>query len=334
MPPWRAALFHVPTFSVAHAADAPEASQLRVERIADLHVRVGRALAAEPADLVLLPEFAVAHCEDSLIGVAQGDGPEIDRLSAMAQDLGVILGAMLYVTDARFPGRYFNASLLFDSSGDVLARYYRLITNHASSPHDFWQRYLDVIGLEGAFPVARTRLGNFALMSSMEIMYPELARTYMVRGAEVLLHLTAYSSDNLAYMNRARSHENMMYLLSASATAEAPTPGMIAMAAADWRGRLIGAPSASEPHLTRATIDVQALRTARATPLHPDYLNLISRLRTEAMRVHYDDLTIFPPDRHVEGDVHHTKITPETQPEGIAEAIANMRRAGIVPELE
>jgi predicted amidohydrolase len=258
----------------------------------------------------------------------------MDRLSAMAQDLGVMLGAMLYVTDARFPGRYFNASMLFDSNGDVLARYYRLITNHSSSPHDFWQRYLDVVGIDGAFPVARTRLGNLALMSSMEIMYPELARTYMLRGAETLLHLTAYSSDGLAYMNQARSHENMMYLLSASGTADAPTPGMIAAAAADWRGNLIGRPSPTEPRLTRATIDLATLRTARATPLHSDYLNLISRLRTEAMQVHYEGLTIFPPDLYVEGVDYKTKITPETQPQGIEQAIANMRRAGLLPQLD
>jgi len=328
--PWQAAIFHVPTHSVAKAADKAEATRMRLDRIAALRSTVAHAIASEPADLVLLPEFAVAHCEDDLIGVADGEGPELEHLAAMAQALGVILGAMLYITDARFPGRYFNASFVFDSNGDVLARYYRLITNHASSPHDFWQRYLDAVGIEGVFPVARTRLGNLALMSSMEIMYPEIARTYMLRGAETLLHLTAYSSDRLAYMNRARAHENMMYLLCASATDAAPTEGMIAAGATDWRGASIGRASGAQTHLTRATVDIAALRTARATPLHDDYLNLISRLRTEPMAHHYDQLTIFPPDRYVKGETHAAKITPETHPDGIAEAIANMRRAGIL----
>ena len=328
--PWQAAVYHVPSHSVAGAADKAEATRLRLNRIAALESTVARSLAHEPADLVLLPEFAVAHCENDLIGIVEGNGPEVERLAGMAQSLGVILGAMLYVTDARFPGRYFNASFVFDSNGDVLARYYRLITNHSCSPHDVWQRYLDAVGIEGVFPVARTRLGNLALMSSMELMYPEIARTYMLRGAETLLHLTSYSSDRLAYMHRARAQENMMYLLSASATDAVPGEGVIAASAIDWRGEPIGRASPAEPHLTRATVDIGALRTARATPLHDEYVNLLSRLRTQPMAHHYDQLTIFPPDRFAEGEADTVKITPETHPDGIAQAIANMRKAGIV----
>lgn len=329
--PWTATMLHVPTFSVAKAADRAEATALRLARIADLHAMVGAALAEEASDLVLLPEFAVAHAEDNLIGVADGEGPEVDRLSAIAQAHGILLCAMLYVTDRRFPGRYFNASYLFDDNGDVLARYYRLITNHASSPHDLWQEYLDVAGMDAVFPVARTRLGAIAMLSSMEIMYPELARIAMLRGAETLLHLTAYSGDGLAYMNRARAHENMLYLLSASATSDAVTPGMQAMSAVDWRGRLIGRGSQDAPYRSWATVDVEQLRTARATPLDADYVNLLSRLRTEPFRGHYDGLTLFPPDPYPHGRSPDAKITPETDPEGIAAAIANMRRSGLLP---
>jgi predicted amidohydrolase len=329
--PWTAAILHVPTNSIAAASDRAEALRMRMAKLDELDARIGAALEEKPCDLVMLPEFPVAHCETNLYGVSEGDGPEVDRLSEIAQKYGVFFCAMLYVTDKRFPGRYFNASMLFDERGTLLARYYRLITNHSISPHDFWQRYLDVVGIDGAFPVVDTRLGKLAMMSSMEIMYPEIARVYMLRGAETLLHLTAYSTEDMGYMNRARARENMMYFLSANAIDSSPNAALQALSAVDWRGRLIGEGGASDTHLCHATIDVEDLRTGRSTPLHDDYVNLISRLRTEVMRGHYDDLTLFPVDEYVEGRVHDVKVTPEDYPDGIDRAIANMRRAGILP---
>ncbi len=329
--PWKAALLHVPTYSVAGATDRVEAGRMRLAQIDRLEARIDAVMEEERADLVVLPEFAVAHAEDNLYGVADGDGPEMDRLSAIAQKHGILLCAMLYVTDRRFPDRYFNASILFDDNGDVLARYYRLITNHASSPHDFWHHYLDVVGMDGVFPVARTRLGNLAMLSSMEMMYPEIARIYMLRGAETLLHLTSYASDAMAYMHRARAHENMLYFLSASAGDAAPSPGSHVASAIDWRGRPIGKAGSRDMHLSRATVDIEALRTGRSTPLHGDYVNLISRLRTEIMQGHYDGLSLFPVDAYGKAHDPAVKITPETHPEGIEAAIAHMRSAGILP---
>lgn len=332
--PWTAAILQVPIYSVADAADKAEARRRRLAKIDELEARIAAAVAEAKPDLVLLPEFSIAYVEENLLGLTEIDGPERDRLSAIAQKYGIFLTAMLYVTDPRFPGRYFNASLLFGESGEVLATYYRLITNHSSSPHDFWQRYLDVVGPDGAFPVVSTRLGKLAMMSSMELMYPEVARRYMLRGTETLLHLTAYSSDRLNYMSQARAHENMMYLLSASANADEPTPGVRAGAAVDWRGNLIGEASPRDPRLSRATIDIAALRTARATPLHDDYVNLLSRLRTEIFRGQYEDIRLFPVDDYVEGHEYRTKIAPETYPDAIDASIANMRRAGLLPPLD
>ncbi len=332
--PWHAAILHVPTYSVAKATNRTEAATLRLAQIDRLEARIDAVMEEERAELIILPEFAVAHAEDSLYGVADGDGPEMDRLSAIAQKHRILLCAMLYVTDRRFPGRYFNASILFDDNGDVFAKYYRLITNHASSPHDFWHEYLDAVGMEGVFPVARTKLGNLAMLSSMEMMYPEIARAYMLRGAEALLHLTSYASDAMAHVHRTRAHENMLYFISASATDAPPSAESHAVSAVDWRGMPIGRPSLRDAHLSRATIDIGALRAGRATPLHHDYVNLISRLRAEVMQGHYDGLSLFPINAYAGAHDPGTKITPETHPEGIAAAIANMRRAGILPDAD
>jgi predicted amidohydrolase len=329
--PWNAAIFHIPINSVERAVDKAEATAWRLTRLDEIDAMIGAGLAEEKADLVLLPEFTIAYCEENLRGVCDGDGPEVDRLAAIAQKHGVFLCAMLYVNDHRFPGRYFNSTYLFDESGTMLSRYYRLMTNHSSSPHDFWQRYLDVVGLDGAFPVAKTRLGNLGIISSMEIMYPELARISMLRGAETMLHLTSHNQDGFVFMHQTRAYENMMYWLSANATGDPMSDTLIGAAAMNWQAKPLGRRSPSQPFVTRATIDIEQLRTARSTPLDDNYVNLLARLRTEMMRGHYDDLTIFPVDEYVDGHVYQTKITPETYPDGLDRGIANMRKAGLLP---
>jgi predicted amidohydrolase len=328
--PWNATILQIQPHSIGAVADKAEATAARLKRIDDIEAMISRAVEEGETDFVMLPEFSVAHAEDDLSGVADGDGPEMGRLGGIAQKHGILLAAMLYVTDARFPGRYFNASILFGDTGDVLARYYRIMTNHSSSPHDFWQRYLDVVGMEGAFPVARTKLGNFAMLSSLEMMYPELARIYMLRGAEILLHLSGDRKVDIG-VKQTRAAENMMYCLSANAPPGELVPRRnVASAAVDWLGYVLAEGPKPNAGLCRAKIDIEALRTARATPLHDDYVNYLSRMRTEVMRGHYEAVSLYPMDEYVENSTYEAKLAPETAPHGIAIAIEQMRRANII----
>ena len=56
---------------------------------------------------------------------------------------------------------------------------------YAPTPHDVFSRYLDIYGLEGVFPVARTEIGNLAAIASEEILYPEIARSLGVTRSAV-----------------------------------------------------------------------------------------------------------------------------------------------------
>ena len=48
-----------------------------------------------------------------------------------------------------------------------------------------------IYGLDGVFPVARTEIGNLAMIASEEILYPEFTRMHVMRGAEVIIHPTS-----------------------------------------------------------------------------------------------------------------------------------------------
>lgn len=151
------------------------------------------------------------------------DGPEYEAFAQLAQRHGVHLAGNAYETDKNFPGLYFQASFVFDDSGRRVLRYRRLVSMFAPTPHDVWDRYLELYGLEAVFPVADTALGKLAAIASEEILYPEIARCHAIRGAEVLLHSTgemaALTLTPKQIARRARALENLAYVVSANCAA-------------------------------------------------------------------------------------------------------------------
>ena len=55
---------------------------------------------------------------------------------------------------------YFQTCFIIGPNGDVILRYRRLSSSFEATPHDVWSKYLDLYGLEGVFPVAKTEIGN------------------------------------------------------------------------------------------------------------------------------------------------------------------------------
>jgi len=177
--------------------------------------------------LVVLPEYLLSGppwgetiAEWVNKGALAPDGPEYEALAGVAQKHKVYLAGNGYETDRHFPGLYFQACWVFDDAGNRILTYRRLISVFAPTPHDVWDKYLDVYGLEGVFPVADTPLGRLAAIASEEILYPEVARCHAIRGAEVFLHSTSETaSPNLTIKQiarRARALENLAYVVSAN----------------------------------------------------------------------------------------------------------------------
>ncbi|MEN9526599.1 MAG: hypothetical protein RLY56_550 [Pseudomonadota bacterium] len=180
--------------------------------------------------LVVLPEYILSGPpwgetipEWAAKGALHPRGAEYDALAALAEKHAVYLAGNGYETDDHFPGLYFQACWVFDPSGKRVLTYRRLISIFAPTPHDVWDRYLDIYGLEAVFPVADTSIGRIAAIASEEILYPEIARAHAIRGAEVFLHSTSeVASPNLTIKQiarRARALENLAYVVSANTAA-------------------------------------------------------------------------------------------------------------------
>ena len=290
--------------------------------IADNIARIGRQIRASKAfigpdlKLVVLPEyFATSYpLGDTIPGwAAKGsfamDGREYEHLGRIAQDNGVYLCANAYERDPHFPDLYFQSSVILDDSGHQILRYRRLISLYAPSPHDVWDRYLDVYGIEGVFPVAHTPLGRLACIASEEILYPEIARALGLRGAEIFLHSTSeIGSPELTpkdIAKRARAIENMAYVVSANTAGisgvDIPLGSADGMSKiVDDQGRVLGAAGPGESMSAYADIDIAGLRRRR---LRPGMGHFLSRLPQAAINAGLAT-TALKPNALLDGDQH------------------------------
>lgn len=282
-PSYRALALQTVTHSVT-GLSVPDARAAIGDAIARIgaQVRASRAWIGPDLRLVVLPEYA-------LTGFPMGEpipgwrdkaalapgGPEYAALAAIAQDQGVHLVVNAYESDRHFPDLYFQACVILDPSGEAVLRARRLYSMYSPTPYDVWTRYLDAYGTEAVLPVARTPIGNLAAVSSEEILYPELARSLALRGAEILCHPTSEASSPQltpkAIARRARAVENLTYVVSANSggLTGIPIPSDSTNGGSeliDFDGRVLAQAGAGESLVAAAELDLGALRRHRARP--------------------------------------------------------------------
>lgn len=240
--------------------------------------------------LVVLPEYfmtgfpwgeSIAAWRDK--AAIDVDGAEYAALGAMAQKHQIFLAGNAYETDRHFPGLYFQASFVVAPNGEIVLRYRRLVSLFAPTPYDVWDRYLELYGLDGVFPVARTEIGQLAAIASEEILYPEIARCHAMRGAEIFLHSSseAYTvtTPQKKIARQARALENLAYLVSANSAGVRGVNVPVDSAnggsdVIDYLGNVLVAAGMGETITAYARLDLAGLREFRRRPGMP---NLLSR---------------------------------------------------------
>lgn len=295
--PYAALALQLAARSVERAAD-PRAQILTMIGEVDTKLRTAAIFVQQyggsPVKLAVLPEYLFTSYPGRITIPAFAEraafapgGPEYEALGRIAQDQKLFLAGNAYETDTNFPGLYFQASFVIAPSGDVVLRYRRLNSMYAVTPHDVWSKYLDIYGLDGVFPVARTEIGNLAAIASEEIVYPEIARAHALRGAEIFVHSSSEIGSPMdthkMIAKRARAFENLAYIVSANTAGIEGTAMPLASAdgnsmVVDWRGNVLAESNSGETFTAFADIDLAALRAARRKPGMTNYL---ARQRTE-----------------------------------------------------
>jgi predicted amidohydrolase len=308
---YRAIALQTKCYAVNYAKSREEAGEIIKRALERLAKQIFASIAFVGFDtkLIVLPEyfltgFPMGETVDEWRAKAclEIGGAEYESLGKIAQERKIYLSGNAYELDENFPELYFQTCFVIAPSGDVVLRYRRLNSMFAPTPHDVWEKYLDVYGLEGVFPVARTEIGNLAAIASEEILYPELARCLAMRGAEIFLHNTSevFGSDRLP-KNAAkicRAVENLAYVVSSNsagiadcAIPESSTDGGSKII--DFRGVVLSETAQGESMAAFAEIDLDALRRFRR---RPGLMNVPSRQRFELYAESYAKNSFYPPN--------------------------------------
>jgi predicted amidohydrolase len=330
--------------SVEQCADRAAARAQMLAMIGEIGVKIRAASIfvqqynGTSVKLVVLPEYVLTSYPGRISipdfadkAALEIGGREYEAMGLVAQDQGLFLAGNAYESDAHFPGLYFQTSFVIAPSGDVILRYRRLTSMFAPTPHDVWDKYLDIYGIDGVFPVARTEIGNLAAIASEEILYPEIARAHALRGAEVFVHSSSEIGSPLTtpkmIAKRARAFENMAYVISANTAGISDASLPLASAdgnsmIVDWKGAVLAESNSGETFTAFADIDLTAIRAARRKP---GMTNMLSRQRTALFASTYgqethqraNSLINTPPDRD-----HFLRVSEET--------IARLAKDGLI----
>ena len=277
-----------------------------LERI-EQQIMSSKAFVGQALKLVVLPEYfltgfpmgeTLAQWRDKAC-VKMGD--EIcQKISAIALKTGVYIAGNFYEIDENFPELYFQSSFIVSAEGEFILRYRRLNSMFAPTPHDVWDKYLAIYGYESLFPVAKTPLGNLACIASEEILYPEIARCLMMRGAEIFLHSSSEVSSPRAtpknITKQARAIENMAYVISANSAGmkgipipEFSTDGHSQIV--HYEGHILIEAGQGETMVANANIDLEGLRYHRK---QVGMSNFIARQRFELYAESYANTKHYP----------------------------------------
>lgn len=326
--------------AVNKTASREEASQLMSHTIGKIGKQISssKRFIGEDCKLVVLPEYFLTSFPmgESISDWAEKaaidmDGKEYESLGKIAQDNAIYLSGNVYERDPNFSDIYFQTSFIIDPSGDVALRYRRLNSMFAVTPHDVWDKYLDIYGADAIFPVIDTEIGKLACVASEEILYPEVTRCHILKGAEVICHSSSEVYGPIATPKRiakqARAFENMAYVVSANSAgifgidipASSTDGGSMIV---NYEGHILNETSSGESMAAFSTIDIAAVRRARQ---RVGMGNMIARQRLELYVNTYASSSFYPVNSLLNKDAdrsHFKKMQQDT--------IERLTKAGIL----
>ena len=167
------------------------------------------------ADLIVLPEYSmydVVSCRpEEVLSIAEPlSGPFVRGLAKVAREYSTYLVAGVI---ERADASVFNTAVVLSPSGDLVGKYRKV---HLFDAYNYRESEYFSPG-DSPSPVIDVGKARIALAICFDIRFPELFRMYAVSGAEVVVVPSAWfrgplKEETLAFLARARAHENTVYL--------------------------------------------------------------------------------------------------------------------------
>jgi predicted amidohydrolase len=182
------------------------------ENLIRMSEMISRIASQQKVDLIVFPELITSGAELGLrfTELAQRvPGPTVNLISQRANEYGVYI-AFGMVTKERVESVLYNSAVLVGPDGELVDIYNKI---HLRGEERMAFR-------EGfKLPVIDTEIGTLGLMIGYDLAFPEVARSMVLDGAEILCCLAnweAASIDEWKTYMRARAYENACYMVGAN----------------------------------------------------------------------------------------------------------------------
>lgn len=195
----------------------------------DKAVDLVRQAAKAGANIVCLQELfnAPYPCQsedhDRFAWAESIPGPSSRAMGQVAKECSVVVTGSVF--ERRAQGLYHNTALVFDTDGTQVGFYRKM---HIPDDPHYYEKFYFTPGDTG-FTVAKTKFATIGVGVCWDQWYPEAARLFALRGAEILLYPTAIGwlaqdkhtvgkSQHEAWATMMRSHAiaNGVYVAAAN----------------------------------------------------------------------------------------------------------------------
>lgn len=316
MKPYRVALIQQETRVIVDPKQRDEIVDANLSRVFELidwtFLRLGGVKLAMFSEYGIIGQYRPRSVDEWLALAETIPGPVTERVGQKAKALGMYISGNLFERDPEWPGRLFNTSFIVSPEGKVILKYRKHngpnnLNTIYTGPGDIRSEYVKKYGEDALFPVVDTEIGRLACMSCTDVVFPEMARMFGLKGAEVILHPTAepYAPDHEAWdaLRQARAYENMCYFLSVNAGAflgsNRPKMGYRGKTMiVSPLGRIESVANAPGEAVITGTLDIDALRMERTRkPDAGHVFNSLVELRADLFVPEYQKANRWPNDR-------------------------------------
>ncbi len=177
---------------------------------------ISKIASQQKVDLILFPELVTSGYELGVKFTQMAQlvpGPTVNLISQRAQELGVYIGFGM-VTKERVESILHDTAILIGPDGDLIGEYHK---THLRGEERMAFR-------EGyRLPVFETEFGLVGMLLGWDLAFPEVARSMVLDGAEMLCVLGSWEKDGIdewKTLLKARAYENAAFVAGANRIGE------------------------------------------------------------------------------------------------------------------
>jgi predicted amidohydrolase len=234
-----------------------------------------------PQDLVCFHEQPIQgwnpwNREEALRVTIEVPGEETEALGKKAKEYGCYITFGSYVRNKDWPGHLLLIGILIGPDGNVAAQHWKQHnvrlrpdwTMFTTSAYDVLPRYIEMYGADAVLPVARTDIGNLALLTSP--FDPDIHRAISLKGMEIAVRFS--SGGFREEDSRSSSLFNMNYTITVNQSLSPENKGFPAYSGSGGTsiygpfGREMGMAKTIHDEFVKANIPIASFRAGHRIP--------------------------------------------------------------------